>query len=158
MKLSGYSLKGGSIMRITSKTIMAAISVLFMHSACSMAFACDQGAGGGHTVIIRKEQNGLELRVRPGDIIRVELPTSGGTGYAWFIDLPDSRLVELISEETKTDTEKGKVGAPVTSVWLFRAGKEGWSEIKLDYYRKWEGKEKSADHFFIKVHITGSAK
>ena len=145
-------------MKIAVRVIMAALSVLFTQSVCSPAFACDQGTGGGRTVIVRKEQMGQELQMKPGDNIRIELPTSGGTGYAWYIDQPDSDHVELISEETKTDSEKGKVGAPVTSVWIFRVKKEGQSEIRLDYYRKWEGKEKAADHFFVKVHIAESTK
>lgn len=146
------------MVKITVRAIIAALSVLFTQSVCSTAFACDQGTGDVRMVVVRKEQSGQELRVKPGDNIRIELPTSGGTGYAWYIDNPDPDHVEFISEETKTDSEKGKVGAPVTSVWLFRVKKEGQSEIKLDYYRKWEGKEKSADHFFVKIHIAESTK
>jgi predicted secreted protein len=146
------------MVKIAARAIIAALSVLFTQSVCTMAFACDQGTGGGRLVIVRKEQSGQELRVKPGDNIRIELPTSGGTGYAWYIDHPDPDHMELISVETKTDSEKGKVGAPVTSVWLFRVKKEGQSEIKLNYYREWEGKEKSADHFFVKVHIVENTK
>ena len=145
-------------MKITVKAMMAALTVLLAGSVCTTAIACDQGTGHVRTVTVRKEQSGQELQVRTGDMIRVELPTTGGTGYAWYVDKLNSEYLELVSEQTKQESEQGKIGAPVTAIWLFRAKKEGWSEIRLDYFRKWEGKEKSADHFIVKVHVTGSKK
>jgi predicted secreted protein len=61
--------------------------------------------------------------------------------------------MELISEETRNVSEKGEIGAPVMHVWCFKAKKVGKTEIKMDYYRQWEGIKKSQDHFFIKIKI-----
>ncbi len=145
-------------MKITVKAILAVLSLLFACQACSTASARDQGKGAGRTIIVRKEQSGLELRVRPGEMIRVELQTQGGTGYAWYPDHLNSDHLELLSKETIQESQRDKIGAPVTSVWLFRARKEGSSEIKLNYFRNWEGKDASSDHFIVKVHITGTEK
>jgi predicted secreted protein len=145
-------------MKFSVKAIMAVLSVLFAGSAWYAAFACDQGADKGRTVTVGKAQSGQKLRVRPGDMNRVELPASGGNGYAWYLDNLNSEYLELVSEQTKQESEGGKIGAPVTAVWLFQAKKEGWSEIRLNYFRKWEGKEKSADHFIVKVRVIGSEK
>lgn len=39
------------------------------------------------------------------------------------------------------------------AVWLFKAKKKGISEIRMDYYRVWEGKEKATGHFSIILAI-----
>jgi hypothetical protein len=38
-------------------------------------------------------------------------------------------------------------------LWGFKVEKVGQTEIKMDYHRKWEGVEKSTDHFFIAINM-----
>ena len=38
-------------------------------------------------------------------------------------------------------------------VWRFKAEKPGTTEIKMAYYRPWEGVGKTTDHFLIKLRI-----
>ena len=38
-------------------------------------------------------------------------------------------------------------------IWRFKAGQPGACEIKMAYYRPWEGVGKAVDHFLIKLHI-----
>ena len=104
-------------------------------------------------VIIRKEQSGQAITVKAGDLIQIELPELGSAGYSWYIDNLDSQYLEFISEETRKVSEEGKIGAPVMHVWCFKAKKLGQTEIKMDYYRKWEGVKKSTDHFLIRINI-----
>lgn len=131
--------------------MMALVSLLFTGFPCPAAHSTDQA----RTVTVGKEQSGQELRVKPGDMIRVELTAIAGTGYGWYLDKTDSEYLKLVSEETRQKSKPGRVGGPVTVIWLFRAGKEGSGAIKLDYFREWEGKEKSADHFVVRVTVTG---
>lgn len=104
------------------------------------------------TVIIQKEDNQKEIRVQTGDVIQIELEGTGSTGFWWHIDKLDTDHLNLLSEETKAVTE-GKTGAPVMGIWRFKVHGKGYSEIKMDYYRKWEGSEKAAEHFLIKLNI-----
>lgn len=106
-------------------------------------------------VLVHKDQNGKELKVRPGDIIQVELPSSGSAGYSWHIDTASSDYWVLLSEETKEIAAGGKTGAPVTGRWRFRVVKEGCFELRMDCYRQWEGKEKAVDHFVITLYNEG---
>src|SRR5512135_326750 len=108
--------------------------------------------GGQKTLIITQENNGKTMTVKPGDNIRIELKELGSAGYGWYVDNLDKEHLELVLKETKIISE-GKVGAPVMAVWLFEAKKEGSSEIKMDYYRVWEGKDKATEHFSIKLTI-----
>lgn len=101
---------------------------------------------------IKKQDNGKEFIVKPGDIIRIELEEMGATGYSWFVDCLNTEHLEMISKKTKPISE-GKLGAPVWGEWLFKAKKKGFAEINMDYYRAWEGKEKAIEHFSIKISI-----
>jgi predicted secreted protein len=104
-------------------------------------------------IIVQKEQSGQAITVKAGDLIEIELPELGSAGYSWYIDNLDSQYLEFISEETRKVSEEGKIGAPVMHLWCLRAKTVGQTEIKMEYYRKWEGVKKSTDHFSIEIKI-----
>jgi predicted secreted protein len=108
---------------------------------------------GGDSMILGKQNTGKEIAVKAGDTIWIELEAIGGTGYWWYINDLDAAHLELLSEETRAISEEGKTGAPVMDIWRFRALKKGSAEIRLDYYRKWEGLESATEHFLIKLTI-----
>ncbi len=64
----------------------------------------------------------------------------------------DQEYLELVSKETRVLAE-GKVGAPVMAIWLFKAKKTGQTEITMDHYRNWEGKDRASKHFSIRLLI-----
>ncbi len=104
-------------------------------------------------MILGKQDSGRELTVKAGDTIRIELEAIGGTGYWWYINTLDATHLELLSEESRVISEKGKTGAPVMDIWRFKTLKKGSAEIRLDYYRRWEGLERAVEHFTIKLTI-----
>ena len=120
----------------------------------SVVSASDECAGEAKMFIVTKEQSGGEIKVKPGDIIQIELLTLGSAGYNWYIDHIDGEYLELISEKSRQVSEGGRIGAPVVMMWQFKVKKQGTAEIKMDCYRKWEGIEKSVDHFFLKINIS----
>ena len=103
-------------------------------------------------VILGKEDNGREILVRAGDVIQVNLEGLGGAGFWWYVEDLDSLYWELIGEETRGIEQSG-MGGPMLGQWFFQAKKKGIGEIKMDYYRKWEGRDKLADTFWIKLLI-----
>jgi predicted secreted protein len=104
-------------------------------------------------IIVHKEQNGKDITVKSTALIQIELAELGSAGYTWHINNLDSQYVELISEKTRKVSKEGKLSAPVMRVWRFKAKKAGRTEIKMDYYRNWEGVKKSQDYFFIRIKI-----
>ena len=60
--------------------------------------------------------------------------------------------MELFSEKTKSVSD-GRVGGPVLGLWTFRAKEPGTVEIKMDYYRIWEGSAKAIDHFQVRIKV-----
>ena len=104
-------------------------------------------------MIVLQEQNGEEITVKSSTLIQIKLVELGSAGYTWQINNLDSQYMELISEETREVSEKGKIGTSVIHVWCFKAKKVGKTAIKMDYYRQWEGIKNSQDHFFIRIII-----
>ena len=113
---------------------------------------CGEEVNNKTLITIKKQDNGKEITVKTGDIIRVELEEMGAAGYSWFADNLNTEYLEMLSKGTKPMSED-KPGAPVLGIWMFRAKKEGSAEINMDHYRVWEGKEKATEHFSIKLVI-----
>lgn len=149
----GFSIFFMTEMITKFKTILLGFFiVLFECTLCDPMWASDK-CGNEGTVILQKEQSGQAITVKAGYFVQIELAAVATAGYNWHIDNLDSQYFELTSEETRKVSEEAKIGAPVMRVWCFKAKKVGQTEIKMDYYREWEGVEKSIDHFSIKIKI-----
>ena len=99
-----------------------------------------------------EEQSGQQLTLRVGEIFQVELPGQAGTGYSWYLDNLDSHYLELVSHETRQASPERMAGGPLLYLWRFKAKKEGQTQLKLAYYRMWEGIGTAPKHFLL--HIT----
>ena len=103
-------------------------------------------------ITLTKAQSGQTIALTVGDIVQIELPTSGGTGYTWMVNTPGAPYLKLMSQATRAVGEI-RPGSPVMQVWRFQAQQSGETEINLAYYRPWEEVGKAADHFHIKIRI-----
>ena len=99
------------------------------------------------------EDDGREISVGIGEAFKVELDIQGGTGYDWYVDEPDVNHLQLIDTATVDVSPKGIVGGPVKGVWTFKAVAPGDTSLRMLYYRIWEGKDKAARSFSVKIHI-----
>ena len=113
----------------------------------SSAGAGDQG------VTVGEEQSGQQLNLRVGEIFQVELPGQGGTGYSWYLDNLDSRYLELVSHKIRQASPERMVGGPLLYLWRFKAKQEGQTQLKLAYYRVWEGIGTAPKHFLLNITI-----
>ena len=116
-----------------------------------VAFA-EERIGDGKTVLLSKQDSGKQIDVKVGEVVQVELEAMGTAGYQWFVESLDQEILRLVSEETKV-LHPGRLGAPVLMIWKFEMIKEGTTEIKMNHYRSWEGKEQSTDHFEVRIKI-----
>jgi predicted secreted protein len=116
-----------------------------------VAFA-EERIGDGKTVVLSKQDSGKQIDVKTGEVVQVELEAIGTAGYQWFVESLDQEILRLVSEETKV-LHPGRLGAPMLMVWKFEVLKEGSTEIKMNHYRSWEGKEHSTDHFLVRINI-----
>ncbi len=146
--------KGGVAMKkrmkifFVSRGMIWAFSFLIFLSGFS-----EVGAMGKEPeVILQQQDHGKEINLKAGQAVEVQLEGMGGTGYWWYVQNLDAQHLELLSEKTKVASD-GRVGGPVLGLWTFRAKEPGSTEIKMDYYRKWEGVEKAIEKFRVKITI-----
>ncbi len=144
--------------RVKITFLLAAVLICAGSGGLMPAAFGQTAAADSDNVTVRKNQNGEEIAVKPGAIIRVELPALGSAGYTWHIDNLQTEYIDLLGEESKVVDAGERLGAPVMQIWRFRAKRTGDVEIKLDYYRQWEGKGKTAEHFYIRLHISDKGK
>ena len=109
-------------------------------------------AADATTITVTKEQSGREVALKVGNILRIELPGRGGTGYSWFAEDTFAPYLKLVDQATR-QVEERRPGGPVIQVWRFRAEKPGATEIKMAYFRPWEGVGQAKDRFRIKIRI-----
>ena len=110
------------------------------------------------TIKVAKEQAGREITLKVGNILLIELPGNAGTGYSWLAEETFAPYLKLMDQTTRQLQEPRlggpvRVGGPVMQVWRFRAEQPGACEIKIAYYRPWEGIGKAVDHFIVKLRI-----
>jgi predicted secreted protein len=138
--------RGGNFVGATKLLRSATFTLLFAMLASGLP-AAEKGMALGQS------RSGQAVALKVGEIFRVELPGIGGAGYNWYMKKFDSRFLELLSQET-IKTEKGLVGSPVMHVWRFKARQPGHTQIRLDYYRKWEGLTTASKHFLLYINIS----
>jgi len=104
------------------------------------------------TITVTKEQGGREIALKVGNILLIELPGKGGTGYSWLVEETFAPYLKLMDQTTR-QLKEGRLGGPVMQVWRFRAEQPGACEINMALYRPWEGVGKAVDHFRLKLRI-----
>jgi predicted secreted protein len=114
----------------------------------------DSHSFAAETVIVNKEFNKREVKVRVGGSIRLELEELGSAGYTWKLQKFDEAFFNPPIVETKSTPPKdGITGAPVLRTWLIQTKKAGQTEFKLIYYRPWEDEKTASDSFVLRVRI-----
>jgi predicted secreted protein len=101
---------------------------------------------------ITHQNNGQVIEIKYGEEFRVELEELGSAGYQWHLEKVDQEYLELGSKETRVLAE-GRVGAPLMAIWRFKTKKIGLTDLAMDHYRPWEGKDKASKHFSIRLLI-----
>ena len=104
------------------------------------------------TITVTKAQEGREIALKVGNILQIELPGSGGTGYSWLAETTGAPYLKLLDQATR-QLNAGLPGGSVMQIWRFKAEKPGATEISMAYFRPWEGVGTAKDHFRIKLRI-----
>jgi predicted secreted protein len=104
------------------------------------------------TITVTKAQEGREIALTVGSVLQIELPGRGGTGYSWSAEETFAPYLKLL-DQTSRQLKENLPGGPVMQIWRFKAEKPGVTEIRMAYYRPWEGVGTAKDHFRVKLHI-----
>ncbi len=106
------------------------------------------------TVVVNKQFNQREIKVKIGGSIRVELEELGSAGYTWKISKQDESYLSSPKVENKgTPPKDDMTGAPVLKTWTFQAKKAGQTELRFIYFRPWEDEKTASDTYVLRVRI-----
>lgn len=134
------------------KSVMFFICLFGIFLSATFSIGEDNKTDDKILMKLTKGDNGKKITLHRGEKFRIELKELGSAGYNWYFDNLNEEQLELVSKSTRAISE-GKVGAPVMGIWLMAAKNKGTTEIKMDYYRIWEGKNKATEHFSVKLLI-----
>jgi predicted secreted protein len=104
------------------------------------------------THILSEKDSGREIIVQAGDLLEIRLEGTGGTGYSWHLNTLDDQYLILSDAET-SEASEGKTGGPVMNIWRLKTLSTGTTEIRIDYYREWEGIQSAIKHFSLTLSI-----
>jgi inhibitor of cysteine peptidase len=122
-----------------------ALPVLFV----LVAFAAIASA----TTTLSAADDGKEVTVPVNATFAIELDEQGSTGYGWDFDELDRSSVDVLDVTTTPKSKASLVGAPVVKVWTLKAKKAGTTDLKLLYFRSWEGRGTAVKAFRIQLRI-----
>jgi predicted secreted protein len=129
--------------------IFLLLTLFALLSAVPAFAASEPGA-----VIVTKKDNGKEISVPQGGVVEIQMEYPAATGYSWEITDLDKNLLEVLDVGTRSLKEGKIVGGPILKTWRIKAARKGQTELKMYYYRSWEGLENAADKFHLRIRIT----
>jgi inhibitor of cysteine peptidase len=116
---------------------------------CLLLVSCSVG---GNRFFFSKKDHAQVCSVKKNRIFRIELPANLTTGFNWNVESLDEEFFKVVSSGYIASRPM-MPGSGGISWWEIEPLKIGRSQIKMRYYRKWEGPEKSADKFFLQLII-----
>ena len=132
---------------------METCKIIVVIAIFALSTACIASGAQANSLVITKADDGKEITVPKGGLMEVRLKQSGGTGYLWQIVDPDETHLKVLGS-TDTPLKQGKiVGGPLLKTWKIQAVESGQAELKIFLYRSWEGIEKAADRFQVRIRI-----
>jgi inhibitor of cysteine peptidase len=105
------------------------------------------------TVDIDDSQDGGSLMVFQGDVVKVRLRSTPGTGYSWQVAHIDNAVLQEKSAPVFVPPPQNIPGAEGHLVFNFLAVASGSSTLQLAYKRPWEKDAAPARTFSIDVKV-----
>lgn len=105
--------------------------------------------------MVGMDQDNTTITLRVNEVFQIELPGNAGTGFEWRFDHLEDAFFVLVGSEKKIfkEDDPNYVGNAYLQTWSLKALKAGGSDIRLIYYRPWEGEEMAEKRFGIEVII-----
>ncbi|HEY3346832.1 MAG TPA: protease inhibitor I42 family protein [Nitrospirota bacterium] len=143
------------------KTISA--TAVFLSVFISLSAGAEKNGAGepvplNKQILITQKDAGRTIEARVGDTIRLELPAHGAAGYTWQAEGLNEDILKISKTESMVEPDKSMVGRPVIVIWRLEAVAAGEAQLKMLYFRPWEGKGSAVGSFAVKVRITGQPR
>lgn len=103
-------------------------------------------------LVLTQADNQRTAEIRVGEQIVVRLPENRSTGYVWAIDETNRQWLALDGTRFEEPTD-GFIGARGTRNYIFTARQAGKIDLKLKYWRIWEGEKSISERFSVTLLI-----
>ena len=128
-------------------------AVGFLVSAAMLATAAMSVAPPvtvGREVVATEAQRGGTVRLRPGDRLRLTLPSNGTTGFSWTVARMPPQLRRVADRMEAPAVPPGLVGAEGRQILIFEAARPGSGVLRLRYRQPWAG-GMTGDLFLLRI-------
>jgi len=89
-----------------------------------------------------------------GKTLKISLEENPTTGFSWDYTVSDETLLEVVDDEYfPSNTETAVVGSGGIHVFEFQGLKEGETTLTFNYFKSWEGTEKTEDTRVYKIIV-----
>lgn len=108
-----------------------------------------------NTLKLTEKDNGKNVEVRTGDIIRITLDSNITTGFSWeHADKVDADILKLDKNDYVSDPNPEELdGVGGRTVIVYHALKPGKAKIELSYMRPWESDSEFDEKFGVTVEV-----
>lgn len=100
-------------------------------------------------VILNERDNDRTVEVSVGSILTVRLQENPTTGYSWSVEAANG--LEKVGDSFEAGA--AAIGAAGVRVLQFRATLPGSRELRLKYWREWEGEDSVTNRFNINIIV-----
>ncbi len=97
---------------------------------------------------LTQANNGESYELNRDDVIVIRLTENPTTGYCWEIEELDNNILALQSSDFFLP-ENPQIGEGGMRVFAFKAKTAGSAQIRLKYWREWEGNDSITDVFNV---------
>ena len=110
---------------------------------------------GPTTVALTEKDAGHTINLRAGDTLQVSLPGNPSTGFGWYADSLDKKILQQQGDWQfkSADSSPDKVGAPGTLTLKFAAASPGRTALHLVYHQPWDTQTPPARKFDVTVVV-----
>jgi len=113
--------------------------------------ASDSSFAGDRSVTVSDAYSGPGIVLPVGESLTIRLGGNAGTGYFWRFD--NDNTSELVLSGRTTESV-AMPGAPLTTIFVFRADAPGKTIVKASYVRSWEKGTVPDRTFNLPVEVT----
>jgi inhibitor of cysteine peptidase len=103
---------------------------------------------------VSKSENGKQIEITKGELIRIQLPATPGAGYAWELTEIDEQILKQEGESQFQTADPNIVGGSEYQTFLLKAENTGRTNLELVYRRPWEKDVDPLETFTLTVIIS----
>jgi predicted secreted protein len=107
-------------------------------------------------VAVGEQENGRQIEVVRGQILRVTLPEVRTAGFRWSLRTSSERVLSPVADDL--DAATSSPGGAAQHHWDFRADEIGTTELVFEYGRPWARAAAAARTFSVSVHVTENSQ